>query len=186
MKLKIIVTICSAVILGALIGVSVPSNSETTEGVGLSVSAEKDFKSLKKNADLIIHGTLDGDYDIKTQVADAENDVYQIDRVYTAIVNNSFKDSKGNKYKNGDEIKVVYPVGFKQKENGQFKDHFLSLSDEIIPIESGEYMLFLDELNGDFYFSNINHVYKKGKDKRFNNISTESIPEITEGNIVNN
>ncbi|MBX0358478.1 hypothetical protein [Halobacillus sp. Nhm2S1] len=182
MKVRVLVTISSFFLLGAIIGIILPKNTETTQGVGLGVSAEEEFMSLKKNADLIIHGTINGEYKIRTQVADAENDVYQFDRVYTISVLNSLKDFDGEVYGKGDTIKVFYPVGFKQKEDGKFKDHTLSLSDEIIPIESGEYILFLDDLKGDFFFSNINHVYKKGKYEEFNNISTESIPVITEGN----
>lgn len=182
MKVRVLVTLCSFVLLGAIVGITVPKNTETTQGVGLGVPAEEEFISLKQNADLIINGTINGDYKIRTQVADAENDVYQFDRVYTITVMKSFKDLDGEDYGKGDKIKVVYPVGFKQKEDGKFKDHLLSLSDEIIPIESGEYILFLDDLKGNFYFSNINYVYKRGKNEEFNNISTESIPVITEGN----
>ncbi|MBX0358423.1 hypothetical protein [Halobacillus sp. Nhm2S1] len=153
-------------------GINVSQNTETAEGVGLSVSAEEELMSLKKNADVIIHGTLDEDYETRTQVADAENNVYQIDRVYTITVMNNYKGMDGAHDEVGDKIDVVYPVGFKQKEDGSFKDHLLSLSDEIIPIDSGEYILFLDDLDGDFYFSNINHVYKK---RRMKNLITSQL-----------
>ena len=161
MKLKVIVTIFASILLVTFIALMMSGESETTKGVGLSVAAEKDLKTLKENAQLIIQGELDEGYEIETQVADYENDVYQIDRVYTVTVHQSLKGPNEHNYTKGDEIQVVYPVGFKQKNGGEFQEPLHPLSDEIIPLKSGEYLLFLDELKGDFYFSNHNHVYKK-------------------------
>ncbi len=132
---------------------------------------------------MIIHATVNGDYKMEKQVADAENDVYQIDRVYTATVEDRFKEPKGAQYTNGDKLDIVYPVGFKQMKDGTLEEDLHQLSDGIIPIETGEYILFLDKLDGKFYFSNINHVYKKGNSKKYHNISTDSVPYITEGNL---
>ncbi|MBA2176109.1 hypothetical protein H0266_14525 [Halobacillus locisalis] len=109
------VTIFSSILLGSVIAIMISSKGEDTKGVGLSVSAEKDLKALQENAELIIQGELDGDYEVKTQVADREHDVYQIDRVYTVTVNKSLKNPNENYYTRGDEVEVVYPVGFLNK-----------------------------------------------------------------------
>ncbi|MFZ3579946.1 hypothetical protein [Virgibacillus sp. DJP39] len=170
--------------------VNVPESSESDDSaadssIGLSIPGEKNFKALKKNAEFIIHARVNGDYDTEKLVEDAEDNIYKINRVYTATVNNSFKTLDGTKYKIGDKIKIIYPVGFKQMKEGKLGDRLLPLGDKIVPIHTGEYMLFLDQLEGQFYFSNLHHVYKKGNNKKFYNISSNSIPEITIENIAN-
>lgn len=191
MKIKIITTICLAVILGTVIGVSLPKDEESAEGVGLAIPAKEDLKELKGSSDLVLKATIDGKFETTKELEDEEHDVYLIDRVYTATVNQSFKDGLGKKYKKGDTIKVKYPVGLKQMKNGELEDELLPFSDEMLSLDKGEYMLFLDQLEGEFFFSNINHVYKKASSdkasksslEKFNNIASDKVPTINAANL---
>ena len=184
MKLKVMAVVCLLALLIVPGRVAVSDDNETSQGgAGLVVGAEENLQALEKNADTIIHAEVNGNYQMKKEVSDVEHDVYQMDRVYTATVVDSFKELKGKQYKKGDQVEFVYPVGFKQMKDGKLDKDLVPLSDEIIPIETGEYLLFLDDLSGSYFFSNINHVYKKGNDKRYHNISTDNIPIITVGDL---
>jgi len=159
------------------------TKSETDKGVALTVSSKNSLKELRENSDIIVQATVDDNYDISKSVADAENNVYQIDRVYGATIDNELKATEGNKYKKGDKIEIVYPIGIKQFKDDE-SSQLNQFHDKIIKISSGEYLLFLDKLdNGKLYFANINHVYKKNDKNTFSNISTDKVPEVAIKNI---
>ena len=139
MRLKVMAVVCLLALLIVPGRVAVSDDNETSQGgAGLTVGAEENLRALEKNADTIIHAEVNGNYKTKKEVADAEHDVYQIDRVYTATVVDSFKELKGKQYKKGDKVEFVYPVGFKQMKDGELDKDMVQLSDEIIPIETGE------------------------------------------------
>ncbi len=188
-KEEVIAILTLALIIGSIIGVTYynNNNSQTAQpshGVGLKIPGEKDFRSLKENSDLIIKGTVDENYDTDMVIEDKEFNTYLVRRIYSVTVSNSFKDSNDIKYKKGDKIEITFPIGFQQlKENGEPNSDVVLLDDELVSIESGEYILFLDEINGEYHFANGNHIYKKGNETEYQNIATDSIPSITEENL---
>jgi hypothetical protein len=194
-KINVIAILSFVMIIGSVVGVSYYNYSQSSEaseashGLGLKVPGEKDLISLKENSDLILNASIDEIYDTemvledKRVVEDKEFITYHVKRIYTVTINNSFKDSAGIKYKKGDKIKVTYPIGFQQFKDGEPNSDLVLLDDELVSLESGEYILFLDEINGEYHFTNGNHIYKKGNKNEYKNIATDSIPIITEENL---
>ncbi|TGB01459.1 hypothetical protein [Halobacillus salinus] len=145
MKLKGIVAL-----LTILVGITVGSTflqEKATSGAGLQVEAEEKLETLKENSDFVLEATVDGNYETRKIIEDKEHDVYQIRRLYTATIHKSIK---GKEYDKGDLIEVVYPIGMKQISEGH-EDGLLPFSDETIEMDTGEYLLFLDDLKGQLF-----------------------------------
>ncbi|MFD1019715.1 hypothetical protein [Thalassobacillus hwangdonensis] len=176
--LSLIISACNS------IGAETPSgerteDEETSTGTGLKVEAEGEIEELKKESDFIALAEVDGNFETEAILTDAEYDTYQINRIYTATVESSFKNNINKNYTSEDKIEIVYPIGFKQKKDGKLKDELIPFDGEkLLEIESGEYILFLDDLNGKFFFSNINHVYRQNG-SGYMNIASDTLPRIT-------
>ncbi|WP_079478532.1 hypothetical protein [Halobacillus salinus] len=181
MKLKGIVALLT-ILVGITVGSTfLPDVEKATSGAGLQVEAEETLEALEENSDFVLQATVDGNYETRKIIEDKEHDVYQVRRLYTATIHKSIK---GKEYAKGDQVEVVYPIGMKQLDEGH-DDKLLPFSDEMIEMDTGEYLLFLDDLKGQLYFANISHVYKKQQDHRYSNIASEKVPSIVLENLDN-
>ncbi|WP_102028305.1 hypothetical protein [Salirhabdus sp. Marseille-P4669] len=114
--------------------------------------------------------------DTEILMEDKEFNTYIVLEGFSQVtVNKTFKQSKGAI----DRKKITFPVGFQQlNENGEAISDLVLLDDELVFIESGAYILFLDEISGEYHFANSNHIYKKVNKNKYENIATDSISTI--------
>ncbi|WP_139489905.1 hypothetical protein [Brevibacillus dissolubilis] len=183
--------------IGSGVGVTAMSMDNHQHGAALLVPGYQTVDELTKNTNTIMKAQVSGDYEeVETAIPD-EKDLYTVSRAYKLTVEKAFKDEAGNKYKKGDVVELLVPVGVTQKVDGK-NTGLLPIFDEQPKLEEGEYLLYLTSAYSKQHgkkvlmLSNYHHIYKNNSKNKgaansasvFENIASDKVPTIDEATLI--